>query len=301
MSFHRSALLRRLRGQMIAVALLGLICASGCGQSGSGADESAADDPHAQAADLNARGILQYRDGSLPLAIQLFRRAMELDAGNAEYPNNLGMCYLRLEEPAAAIDPFKRAVAIQGEHALYHYNLGLAYRDLGYVDLMIAAFEKAIELDPRHFDALAELGLFLARAGRAAEAEPILLRASLLRSNFELENQLGVARMELRRLAEAEVSLRKSVQLNPQFYLSRYNLGVLLQKKQSYAEAEAQYLAALHANPEYFLARYNLAIVQQRQSKTAAARASLREFLREAPAAMYRERKDAEALLAEWN
>jgi len=96
----------------------------------------------------------------------------ELEPLLAEHPDearaleNAALAALRLGRPAAARDYARRAVAVSAGAAGAWNDLGVALFQLRDRDGALAAWQRAVEIDPRLWDALWNLGVQAARAGR---------------------------------------------------------------------------------------------------------------------------------------
>lgn len=100
------------------------------------------------AAQLNDFGIWLSSQGILEASQEYFRAALQLDRGNADVWNNLGMVELRLGDSGAKAS-FQRAIALDPAHALAHYNLGTLHDAAGAYDDAIEEYTRALMLDPR--------------------------------------------------------------------------------------------------------------------------------------------------------
>jgi Flp pilus assembly protein TadD len=94
-------------------------------------------------------------------------------------------------------------------------KLGVLAMRAGRVEEALASFREAVTLDPRHPEALLDLGGALARSGRAAEAVPYLERALQAGPRTTvLLNSLGFARLESGDARGALEALRASLALD---------------------------------------------------------------------------------------
>jgi len=94
-------------------------------------------------------------------AAREYKKAIELDCKNATARNNLGSVYFELDMPRMAVKVFKAAVKADPDNKTFQKNLGLAQRKLGNFDEAVAAFKKAIETDPEYGKAYRGLGAAL--------------------------------------------------------------------------------------------------------------------------------------------
>jgi tetratricopeptide (TPR) repeat protein len=112
---------------------------------------------------------------------------------------------------AAAAAAFARAVEASGRASVAPLvNLAAAEAQLGRPDAALAHLAEARRLDPDHVGVLFNLGVLLAKAGRVAEAEP-LLAAAVDRAADDDDARLewGLALVALGRLDDAERALSR--------------------------------------------------------------------------------------------
>jgi len=105
--------------------------------------------------------------------------------------------------------------------------------------------------------------------------------------------------METGDLDRAEKRFRNAIEIDGNFILSHYNLGVLYQKRNDSARAEKAYSSAIALDPEHFTAYYNRALVQLAQGKDRDAIASLELFIKHCPPTLVQPLADARSRLAE--
>jgi tetratricopeptide (TPR) repeat protein len=141
-------------------------------------------------------------------AVELYRRAREVDPFNQRIPLNLGLALNDAGDHAAAIDAYNAALAMDPAQPLTLVNLGIALGARSDLPGAIAAYRRAIALNPR--EPLAYFNLAAAYAGqaaldsalanfvRAAELDPSLAIANFYASRLLLDQ--GNAREALRRI-----------------------------------------------------------------------------------------------------
>lgn len=173
-----------------------------------------AEAPHFHPA-WHALGLLLFRAGNLPEAVNCLESAIAGDGQVALYHSNLGELYRRQGQPEQAVAAGLEATRLAPGQRDAHYNLGLAYGDAGAHEQAAASYRKALEIAPDHALSWNNLGATLERLG---------------------DQDAALAAYE------------KAAALDPRHAIARNNLGVLyLEKKQSGAAHQA--LAA--ANGEY--------------------------------------------------
>jgi tetratricopeptide (TPR) repeat protein len=77
-----------------------------------------------------------------------FRLAIQLDASDPRYHNNLGIALRGQGQLDDAIAAYREAIRVQPNYATAHYNLGNALRDQGHLEQAIAAYRAALKYQP---------------------------------------------------------------------------------------------------------------------------------------------------------
>ena len=93
--------------------------------------------------------------------------------------------------PADAIAEYQAALAANPAYTDAHYNLGVALARAGRAPEAIAEFETVLAFDPNSASAQYNLGVLLLRAGRGSEALPHLESALRLRPSPDLERTVA--------------------------------------------------------------------------------------------------------------
>ncbi len=169
-------------------------------------------------ADLNAGASTLIRkaqaaaaQGDLPSAIDLHRKALELDPKMVQAHVNLISLYARVNQPQLAAEAYKSAIAMQPDLGEAHYNYGVLLLTSVAPNLAEAkrAFEKAIAVDPRHAAAHHNLGAIFQQQGQLVAAQKEFERAVELdpgarNSRFQLGRLYANARRNADAIAQLE-------------------------------------------------------------------------------------------------
>jgi tetratricopeptide (TPR) repeat protein len=146
-------------------------------------------------------------------AAELYRRAREVDPGNARIPLNLGLALNDAGNQAGAIEAYNASLAMEPAQPLTLVNLGIALAARRDLPGALAAYRRAIALNPR--EPLAYFNMAAAYAGqgavdsaaanfaRAAELDPSLAIANFYAARMQLD--MGNPREALR---QVEAGLR---------------------------------------------------------------------------------------------
>ena len=164
-----------------------------------------------------------------------------------------GVQHMEKKETAPAYIAFREAALLDDTNATYHDALGVALLQLRRADLALGEFERAVALEPGFANAVFHLGLAMTELQRWAEAVDTLKRAVALPTLPVPQlawQTLGVALMNLGRLADAEGALRFAVSLDPDMSSAYYNLGLVLVRANRPNEARAAFRRTRELEPE---------------------------------------------------
>ncbi|HVI08192.1 MAG TPA: DUF3857 domain-containing protein [Candidatus Binatia bacterium] len=197
-----------------------------------------------KADDLVESGRAALTSNNLPMAVQLLKRATELDPKNKFAWNILGAAYFAQRQNDDAIAAFKKQIEIN-PYDEYAYNaIGRAYWQERKYDDAVTAFNKQLEINPLDKFAHAGLGSMYSEWHKYDLAAPELEKAtSLTPDNPELQVSLGDAYLNLGQDDKAlatfdhaiEISATPLVWNNIAYQLSLR--GTHLDRAQQYAES----------------------------------------------------------------
>jgi len=225
----------------------------------------------------------QFASGSLERAAASARRAIELDATDAEAWNVLGMSvetaepamalaawqeaialaprapeahfrlgnfHRRRRDFAAAIVCYRTAVALGLEHPVVLNNLGLALQEQEAFVEAEQCYRAALREQPTLVEANANLGDLFYRQHRFAEAIPCYAQALAINANVaQLWANLGVCQHRIGALSSAQTSFERALALAPREPAVLINMASLLLAQQRYPEAVAHIHQALALQP----------------------------------------------------
>jgi tetratricopeptide (TPR) repeat protein len=194
-----------------------------------------------KADDLFESGRAAYAANNLPLAVQLLKRATEVDPKNKYAWYVLALCYLNLRQNDDAIVALKKQIDIN-PYDEYAYNaLGRAYWQEFKYDDAVTAFNKQIEINPLDKFAHASLGTMYSEWHKYDLAAPELEKAtSLTPDNPELQVSLGDAYLNLGQDDKALATFDHAVELSAT-PLVWNNIAYQLSLKHSHLDRAQQY------------------------------------------------------------
>jgi serine/threonine protein kinase/Flp pilus assembly protein TadD len=233
---------------------------------------------NAEAFDLNlrARNLLYRRTKSnLELAIQLFRKAIELDPRYASAYAGLGEAYATFHIDYETKEIwFEKSVEASFKALMYDPNLSEAYTSLGLAyfsnrsyDEALLAVNKAIELDQNNFTAYWILGRIYYSTDKYREAVEQFEKAISLNSDFH--TAYGNLRMIYERIGDREKrdqTVKTLLEIFPRYLAqnpddarSHIHYALDLAVVNRLEEARAEAAKALALSPDDSLMMYNAA------------------------------------------
>ena len=157
-----------------------------------------------------------FRERKDPLrAAAAFRKALEVNPGEAAIQLNLALALAQAGDVGGAVSSYQASLASRPQQPLAEVNLGIAFERFGDVEAGRAAYRRAIALDPFAALGYMNMGTSLLREGREMDAMPYLEQAvgrdpSLAIGHF----QLALARLRAGRIADAEASVRRALAMD---------------------------------------------------------------------------------------
>jgi tetratricopeptide (TPR) repeat protein len=194
-----------------------------------------------KADDLVESGRAALVANNLPMAIELLKRATEVDPKNKFAWNILAAAYMGMRQNDDAIAALKKQIEIN-PYDEYAYNaLGRAYwQERKYPDA-VTAFDKQIEINPLDKSAHAGLGAMYSEWHKYDLAAPELEKAaSLTPDNAELQVSLGDAYLNLGQDDKAIATFDHAIELSAT-PLVWNNIAYQLSLKKSHLDRAQQY------------------------------------------------------------
>jgi predicted O-linked N-acetylglucosamine transferase (SPINDLY family) len=187
---------------------------------------------------LHLLGLIGYRAGNYPAAVELMSQAIRLAPGVAEYRSHLGLALMRQGKLDEAISAYRHAILLQPDFAQVHNNLGNALTQKGLFELALASLGKTIQLWPDCAPAHTSLGNVYYHKNDMHQAIAAHRKAIALKPDYaEAHSNLANALAATGDADGAIASLRKAISLQPNFADAHCNLGNVLRDTGQVAEA----------------------------------------------------------------
>ncbi|HEV2111726.1 MAG TPA: tetratricopeptide repeat protein, partial [Gammaproteobacteria bacterium] len=123
------------------------------------------------------RASAHAQKGELAAAHELYTQVMDIEPGHPEAINFVAIAALQTGDARRSVELLKRGIAANPGDAMLHKNLGLAYRASGDMQAALAAFADALRLKPDFVTASLNQGALLAELDRVEEALGAYLQA----------------------------------------------------------------------------------------------------------------------------
>jgi tetratricopeptide (TPR) repeat protein len=194
-----------------------------------------------KADDLFESGRVAIASSNFPLAIQLLKRATEVEPKHKYAWYALAVAYMGLRQNEDAIAALNKQIEINPYDESAYNALGRAYWQERKYDDAVTAFNKQIEINPLDKFAHAGLGAMYSEWHKYAEAVPELEKAaSLTPDNPELQVSLGDAYLNLGQDDKALATFDHAVELSAT-PLVWNNIAYQLSLKKSHLDRAQQY------------------------------------------------------------
>ncbi|MGB6356281.1 MAG: tetratricopeptide repeat protein, partial [Steroidobacteraceae bacterium] len=154
-------------------------------------------------------------------------------------------------EYSEALAFYRELLAVNPRHPEALNNLGAILFRLGRYSEAEEVFRRTLRIYPDFADANSGLGILLRCSGRAAEAETWLRHAIKMNpKQVDARTNLGLALAYFGRLSDAKAQFRKALKFAPRDAHGLYGMGFLATIEGRFDEAEAMFKRALEADPK---------------------------------------------------
>lgn len=175
---------------------------------------------------ISDRALTFYRAGRFEDAIAEWRKALELDPGDAAAVSNLGAALHGAGRLGEAAREFARALELDPDNVRAHTNIGIALASSGKYDEAARHFERALELRPGDAQARSAYGGMLVETGQLDRAMPHLrIALELTPDSPDALNNYAGALARAGKYAEALPYFRKALEFEPNSAVLHFNYG----------------------------------------------------------------------------
>lgn len=209
---------------------------------------------------LFCEGLNLAREGENERALACFDRIIEADPGHIRARYNKGVCLMLLKRYRESVLIFRELIPdCPGDADIYN-NMGKILVRTGQQDKAAVCFEKTLKIDPRHADAMVQLGIVRGRVNSDIPgAMEMFEKALALNSELaEAHQGLGICHHHLGDYAKAVAHLGQALKCDSNNAAVHNHLGIMFKKLGNNEEAEKHFQEALRINPEARFRHENL-------------------------------------------
>ncbi|MGH7306413.1 MAG: tetratricopeptide repeat protein [Candidatus Rokuibacteriota bacterium] len=191
---------------------------------------------------LHLLGVVAAQAGDADRAVDLIRRAIAGQPGNAEFHANLALALRKATRLDEAVAAYRRAADLAPDRPEAWVSLGKACLDCGELEPAVAAFQRALALRPAYGEAANNLGVTYTRRGDLGEALRAYERAlELDPRHVTTRSNLAATLYNLGRLDEAIAMARRALELDGECAEAHLTLGASLLISGRLAEGWPEY------------------------------------------------------------
>ncbi len=213
----------------------------------------------AKAKELMDKGSNYFDKGKYNEAINVYKRALDLEPNNIDLLIKIGLSYRHLEEYDRAIDYYDRVLDIEPDNKTALNNIGYTKECQGQIEEAIDLYKKSLEIDPSYDVPLVNLTNIYFEREEYTEVIKVLKKAlNIDHLNTANWIDLGRAHRFLEEYDEAIVAYKKALKLDKYSKIAWNNIGWVYYCKKLYAEAIDAYTKAFEIDWLYDLPFSNM-------------------------------------------
>ena len=219
----------------------------------------------------NILGVCQEAQGDLKGAADCYQKAININPNIPELQFNLGAMLYALKNNKGAISHYQKAIELNPRFTEAFFNLGITYQSQNDYEAAIASYEQSVKSQPGFYEAIGNIGTIKQLQGKLEEAVTFFKKSLNIfddaRGNYniagayrnlgnlslsikhyrravevgsgeaEFYSDLGDALWHDGNIEEANLFLRKAVEVNCSHSRSNYQLGIFLYDNKAFNEA----------------------------------------------------------------
>lgn len=214
-------------------------------------EEFAKQNNSASSNDLLEEGKTYYNNGEYDKAIEIFKKAVELNPNDDDSWRWLGNSYNRNGQIEEAIKYYLKAAELNPDDSRNWFNLGISYLNNEQYKEAINSFLKVVELNPDDSYSWYGLGNSYIKNEQVEDAIKSLLKATELNSNdYQSWLDLAISYIHNEQYEEAIEPLLKAIELNPNNASDLSLLGWVYKLNGQYEEAMNSFIEATKLNQD---------------------------------------------------
>ena len=225
-----------------------------------------------------AEGLLYEREDNKKLAVESYKKTIQINGENSYLYVKLGNLYLKDNKTAEAKRCFFRALRFNPENHEALFSLGITYLLENNSKLAASYMEKGLSLDPGNHSVRMVLCDTLVALGRLEEASmqyELLLEE--FSGNYLLHFNRGNLLERMGRYEQAEEAYLSAITLAGGFWKSTVALALLYNKQGKEEEALKYFQKAVELNPKDIVSRSFIIFSRYKAGDTSGAKTLLED------------------------
>lgn len=207
---------------------------------------------------LNLMFLRNYRE-----SLKILDKIILLNPKFAETYYNKALCFQNLQNYENAIDNYKLAINANPNYHQAYINYGVLLKDLGRYQVAIENYNKALD----HQVNVEEIYINLSEVYKLNKNFKLAKQSAENVININDKNILGLNNLGTVLIDEGSIDqaieiLKKSKDINPDFFMTHINLGIAYKYSGQYEKAIESYQKALKLNPRSHDTYFNISKIQ---------------------------------------
>lgn len=258
-----------LQWALIACVGVGTVGALGCNQERN------------ESIRLMNQGLQAFKRDRLTDALEMLGQASDVDPTNDRAFFYQGLLYeQKLGKFGKAEELYRRALEVNPGSAEYQYHLGATLSKQQKWKEAVAAYEKSLEIDGEQAEAHLRLGMALERLERFDRAQEVYMQAVRTDPRLpETYNALGNLYRRFEQYSHAAQVFKNGIENNPSWPLNYHDLGLVYQAQKRYDDAIEQYDKVRQLDPKHSGSLFNLGMAYNATGDRAKAIGFLKLYL----------------------
>ena len=186
-------------------------------------------------------------------AIELFKKAVELDDEDESFINALAMSEVKIKDYKNALIHYRQLALLCPDKDNYKYNMATCYEALGEIQTAIHMLEGIVFVNPKYTLPAQKLANLYLKTNQLAKAKDIYDKILLKNKvTADIMHQYAILSSSLCDTDTAEKMLKKALRMQPNLAKAHKDLGIIYLNKRLFDYAEEEFKTAIELAPDDF-------------------------------------------------
>lgn len=186
-------------------------------------------------------------------AIELFKKAVELDDEDESFINALAMSEVKIKDYKNALIHYRQLALLCPDKDNYKYNMATCYEALGEIQTAIHMLEGIVFVNPKYILPAQKLANLYLKTNQLAKAKDIYDKVLLKNKvTADIMHQYAILSSSLCDTDTAEKMLKKALRMQPNLAKAHKDLGIIYLNKRLFDYAEEEFKTAIELAPDDF-------------------------------------------------